>query len=82
VLVAYSIPSIVDISRGSRAVRWFQRACGVYVAGYVAMSLVYACFLFVPGRIGTSQRQKLLASELYGWPSMGVTHEFSFARVW
>ncbi len=44
------------------------------------MSLVYACFLFVPGRIGTSQREKLLASVLYGWPSTGVTHEFSSAR--
>ena len=53
---------------------------GVYLAGYVAMSLVYACFLFAPGRIGTSQRQKLLASQLYGWPSMGVTHEFSSSR--
>jgi hypothetical protein len=80
VLVAYSIPSVVDISRESRAVRWFRRAWGVYLAGYVAMSLVYASFLFVPGRIGKSQREKLLATEVYGWPSMGVTHEFSSAR--
>jgi hypothetical protein len=80
VLVAYSIRSVVDVSRESRAVRWFQQACGLYLAGYVVMSLVYACFLFVPGRIGTSQREKLLASQLHGWPSMGVTHELSPAR--
>ena len=60
--------------------RWFQRACGVYLAETIATSLVYACFLFMPGRIGTSQREKLLAGGLYGWPSMGVTHEFSSAR--
>jgi hypothetical protein len=80
VLVAYSISSVVDTSRTPRAVRWFQHACGVYLAGYVGMSLVYACFLFVPGRIGTSQRHKLLAGALHEWPSMGVTHEFSSAR--
>jgi hypothetical protein len=79
-LAAYSISSLVDVSRESRSVSWFRRVCGAYLAGFVAMSLVYTSLLFVPGRIGTNQRQKLLAGALYGWPSRGVTHEFSSSR--
>jgi hypothetical protein len=52
----------------------------LYLTGYIAMSLVYIIFIFMPGRIGTSQREKLMASDLHRWPSMAVTYELSSAR--
>ena len=52
----------------------------VYLTGYIAMSLAYIVFFFVPGERGTNQRAKLMASELRHWPSMAVTYEFSPAR--
>ena len=80
VLVACSISSMVDLPRDRRLIGLFQRACATYLTGYVVMCLVYVSFLFAPGRIGTSQREKLLGGELHGWPSFGIAYEFSAAR--
>ena len=44
------------------------------------MSVVYVLFLFLPGRIGMSQREKLMAGSFDAWPSTGVIYEHSAAR--
>ena len=53
---------------------------GLYVTGYVAMIVVYVAFMFVPGRIGTTERERLLGSQLQRWPSLTLADELSPAR--
>ena len=80
VFVVYSFASLTDVPKRSGLTRMLQTFGVVYLTGYVAMSLAYIVFFFVPGEHGTNQRQKLMASELRHWPSMAVTFEFSPAR--
>jgi len=79
VLVAYSIASI-GATRPLRALNFCRTVCSLYLIGYVGMSLVYLVFLFVPGRIGTSQREKLFAGAVHHWPSTAIGYEYSAAR--
>jgi len=53
---------------------------GLYVTGYAAMVVVYVVFMFVPGRIGTTERERLLGSQLQRWPSLTLADELSTAR--
>ncbi len=80
VFVAYSVASRVNIPPQRIAIRALNRICALYLAAYVAISLVYAVSLFLPGRIGESPRSRLIGTDLLPWPSMAVTYEFSPAR--
>ena len=44
------------------------------------MSLVYLFFLFMPGTVGDTQRERLMAGSSDHWPSMAVTYEYSVGR--
>jgi hypothetical protein len=79
VLVAYSVASFGAPTRGS-VDGWVRRSLALYLTGYVVMIGVYIVFLFLPGRIGSSQRQKLMGREPQGWLSMAVSSELSPAR--
>jgi hypothetical protein len=80
VFVFYSLASLTDVPKRKRLTRVLQRFGVFYLTGYIAMSLAYMVFFFLPGERGTNQRQKLMANELRHWPSMSVTYEFSPAR--
>lgn len=80
VFVVYSLASLTRFPKRSALTRMLQTFGVVYLTGYIAMSLVYIVFFFVPGERGTNQRAKLMASQLRHWPSMAVTYEFSPAR--
>ena len=77
---AYFIASSVDVPADRLAIRLLKRSSTLYVAAYVAMSLVYAVSLVLPARISESPRSRLVATELWPWPSMAVTYEFHAAR--
>ena len=80
VFVAYSIATRVDTPPRRIAINVLNRVCAVYLAAYLAMSLVYAVSLVLPGRIGESSRSRLIGTDTLPWPSMAVTYEFSAAR--
>jgi len=80
VFVFYSLASLTDVPKNETLTRILKTLGVVYLTGYIAMSLAYIVFFFVPGERGANQRAKLMASELRPWPSMAVTYEFSPAR--
>jgi hypothetical protein len=80
VLVAYSIAFIGDVPHRHVTRRFLRQVAALYMFGYVGMSLVYLFFLFMPGTIGDSQRQKVMAGSFEHWPSMAVTYEYSAGR--
>lgn len=80
VFVAYSIASVIDFPKRRSVTRFLQASCALYLIGYVAMTLVYAIFLVTPSRLGNTQREKLMGTELHRWPSMAITYELSPAR--
>jgi len=80
VLVAYSIACIGNSSQRHAAARVLQPIAALYIFGYVGTTLVYMFFLFVPGRIGTTERGRLAQGSFDHWPTMGVTYEFLAGR--
>ena len=80
VLVAYSIAASGGVPKRGGVDGWVRKSFALYLTGYVVMTVVYMVFLFLPGRIGSSQRLKLMASQLDVWPSMAVSFELSPAR--
>ncbi len=80
VLVAYSIASIREFGQRRVTGHVLRPIAALYMFGYVGMALLYVFFLFMPGRIGTTERGRLMAGSLDHWPSMGVTHEYSAGR--
>jgi hypothetical protein len=80
VLVAYSLVFGGDRDRHRSWGALARALGGIYLAGCVAMVLVYLAFLPLPGRIGDVQRVKLLGGRLVEWPSLSVLHERSPAR--
>jgi hypothetical protein len=80
VLVAYSIASMPHFGQWRVTGRVLRPIAALYVFGYVGTTLVYFFFLFMPGRIGMTERTRLMAGSLDHWPSMGVTYEFSAGR--
>lgn len=79
VFVAYSIATGVRVP--SRLSRFVVTLWTLYLVGYVAMSAVYAVFLFAPGRIGALQRSKLVGDVIARWPSMAMSYDLSPARA-
>jgi hypothetical protein len=80
IFVAYSVASRVDIPPRRIAINVLNGICALYLASYVAMSLVYAGSLLLPGRVGDASRSRLMGTDPLPWPSMAVTYEFSPAR--
>jgi hypothetical protein len=80
VFVFYSLASLTDVPKRRGLTRIIQTFSVVYLTGYIAISLAYILFFFMPGERGTIERTRLMASELRPWPSMAVTFEFSPAR--
>ncbi len=80
VLVAYSIASIRDPGDRQVTGRVLRPIAALYTFGYVGAALVYVFFLFMPGRIGMTDRERLMAGSADHWPSMAVTHEYSASR--
>jgi hypothetical protein len=80
VLVAYSIASFRHPEQRRMTGGVLRPIATLYVFGYVGVTLVYVFFLFMPGRIGTTERGRLMAGSPDHWPSMVVTHEYSAAR--
>ena len=80
VFVFYSLASLNVVSESRGLARILKPLGVVYLTGYIAMSLAYIVFFFMPGERGANQRAKLMASEVRHWPSMAVTYEFSPAR--
>ena len=80
VFVAYSLASLTDGPKSRGLTKILQTFGAVYLTGYIAMSLAYIVFFFVPGERGREQRTKLMGTELGHWPSMAVTYQFSPAR--
>jgi hypothetical protein len=80
VLVAYSIASLRHLGQRGITGRVLGPIAALYMFGYVGMTLVYVFFLFMPGRIGITERGRLMAGSLDHWPSMAVTHEYSAGR--
>jgi hypothetical protein len=80
IFVSYSLASRSPITNRPLIGRLLQRVFLLYLAGYLAMDIIYIGFLFVPGRIGSAQRDKLMAADRDHWPSMAVLDELSPAR--
>jgi hypothetical protein len=80
VLVAYSLVFGGDRDRPRGWGALARALGGIYLAGCVAMILVYLAFLPLPGRVGDVQRLKLLGGRLVEWPSLSMLHERSPAR--
>jgi hypothetical protein len=80
VLVAYSIASIRHFGQRRLTGRVLGPIATLYICGYVGVTFVYVFFLFMPGRIGMTERGRLMAGSLDHWPSMAVTHEYSAGR--
>jgi cbb3-type cytochrome oxidase subunit 3 len=80
VFVFYSLASLTDVPKRSGLTRMLQTFGVVYLTGYIAVSLAYIVFFFVPGERGANQRAKLMANELRHWPSMAVTYELFCSR--
>jgi hypothetical protein len=80
VLVAYSIASIPHFGPRRVTGRVLRPIAVLYMFGYVGTTLLYVFFLFMPGRIGMTERGRLMAGSLDHWPSMAVTHEYSVGR--
>jgi hypothetical protein len=82
VFVVYSLASLTGGGTERSGLSRILHIFGVvYLTGYLAMSLAYLVFLFVPGELGSGQRAKLMGgSEVRHWPSMAVAYEFSPAR--
>jgi hypothetical protein len=79
-LVAYSVAAEERVTNRRATSMIVRTFASLYLGSYLAMSLVYAGFLFAPGRVGNSQRQKLLASQPSVWPSFSVMHEYLPSR--
>jgi hypothetical protein len=77
-LLAYSIATQVRASSIFGSI--VGRLWTLYLIAFVAMSATYALFLFVPGRIGVSQRLKLMGDAVPRWPSMAIADDLSPAR--
>ena len=80
VLVCYSIGTMSLRSVRSFPTRLLVRACAWYALGFVALTAVYVACIAAPGRIGTSERQKVFGENFTGWPSLAVTYQLSPAR--
>jgi hypothetical protein len=80
VFVIYSFASFYDGSKGRRLTGWLQTLAIVYLAGYVAVSLLDSGLFFVHGERGERQLTKLIGGDATHWPSMAVTYELSPAR--
>ena len=80
VLVAYSIASIGNLGQRRVTGRVLRAIAALYMFGYVGITLLYVFLLFVPGRIGMTERGRLMGGSLDHWPSMAVTHEYSAGR--
>ena len=78
--VAYSIASSSHSAQRRMTDGVLRPIATLYVFGYAGTALVYVFFLFMPGRIGTTERERLMAGPLDHWPSMAVTHEYSAGR--
>jgi hypothetical protein len=77
VFAAYSIATTGEASPNSVLLRVFGRP---YLAGYVMLTLVYVVFMLTPTQIGATERSKLMASNVYAWPSFAVAQELSPSR--
>lgn len=80
VLVAASLAAMNRASRESAAARVIRLGSRFYLAGYVAVAVLYTALMLAPGRIGITERGRVLGGAVLAWPSLAVSHELSPAR--